>query len=744
MKLLYKLATSAALSAPFTFAPLSLAQDASGNGMLKGGYRFRYVAPVNYNPNGGINEVLAAEGEIDFDGAGNYSIAQGSQYRDNTLSGGNQQAFPFGTTGTYAISAAGIGYIQNPLASIDSSLQVSEFGTVSDGVFTGSATESVGETSSAGGTGIAINDLFVVMAVGTPPTNSTFTSPYWLGVLDFFGGSDAQIKNAIVEINPNGSGGLGTLAVSGSINNFQSGKLLSQTVNGATYNFAPDGGATLNIPQPSGVSTSNALFSGTGSNAKLMFVSSDGNFVLGWTPNGYDIFFGVKALTAALPDTQFKNLYYLANLSDIPLVVKSNTIQSGCGAESFWGSENAYGDGSGVVHQRFLSQYCSNTGGVTDLGLDDYLQSAIGSDGTVADALGNYYAFGASGNAFVSVSNSVDYFSLTIGIHAPSFSGSGVYLSPIGVVNAASWDPITAAVAPGELITLYGAGLSSAHPPPPITGGSPFPNALGTTQVFVGGQPAPILDVSPTKIDAIVPYEVNVGAGYAQVQVNNGGLLSNQVQVYLTDANSGIFAVSELGIGDAIAEHADGSLVNPGNPAQPGETIVLALTGMGTVTPTIPDGAVPPFSPLSYADSFNTTNGLAVLFNDYINNSTGQQATIAFAGLYPGLAGLYQMNVTVPAKVGPGEVYIEVITDQADVEQVTVCVTSCTAPASAVSTAAMAQLRPAQAPSPQGLQHQKARPHIVRTTGLTPIVRPSLQLPARGPERPPALPAPQN
>jgi len=725
MKLFYKLVTIAALSAPLTFAPLTFAQDTSGNSLLKGGYRFRYVAPLNYNASGAITEVVAADGEIDFDGGGNYAIAQGSTFIDNTENSGKPQEFPTGSGGTYAISAAGIGYIQSPLSSLSSSFSsVYEFGTVSDGIFTGSATESVGET------GGAINDLFVVMLVGAPTTNSTFTSPYWLGVLDFPLGGDAQLRNAMVEITPNGSGGLGTLTVTGLTNNYQPGKLLTQTVTGATYNFAADGGATLTLPLPSGVTTSaDAMFTGS----RLMYVSSDGNFTLGWNPNGYDILFGVKALTAPPTDSLFSGLYYLGNLSDLPLVVKSNTIESGCGAESFWGSENAYGNESGVVHQRFLSQYCSSSGSVTDLGLDDYQTAALSSDGTFADTLGNFYAFGASGKAFVSVSNTGGYFSLTIGIHAPSFcGGSSLCLNPIGVVNAASWDPVTAAVAPGELITLYGTGLSSSTLA--NVGGLPFGTSLGTTQVLVNGQPAPIYDVSPTKVDAIVPYEVSTATGYAEVQVNNGGLLSNQVQVYLTDANSGIFAASELGIGDAIALHADYSLVNVAHPAKPGETIIVALTGMGTVTPTVADGAVGPSSPLSYADVYTDTSGcptttpncyLLVLFNDYINNSVGQQATVSFAGLYPNFAGLYQMNVQVPTNVGPGEVYIEVITDAADVEQVTVCVTSC--PAGAASTAATAQLRPTLGSSTKPLKLPRARLHTTGTIKLPPSARPRLR-----------------
>jgi uncharacterized protein (TIGR03437 family) len=693
--------------------------------MLQGSYRFRYVAPYNYNNAGNIIAVVAASGVITFNGAGTYTIAAGSTYIDNTANGGKSQEFPANSGGSYAISSAGIGYVESPLASIPAySFDAVESGTVSDGVFTGSATESLDET------GTGLNDIFVAMLVGTPPTNSTFTSPYWLGALDFSGGGDVLLKNAIVEIAPNGSGGLGNLSITGFDNDYQPGTLLTQTAAGATYSFAADGGATLTLPMPSGVtSAANALLSGS----RLMYVSSDGNFTLGWNPTGYDIIFGVKALTTPAKDSMFSGLYYLANLSDGPPL--SGQANSGCGAESFYGSENADGQEDQIVHERFFSQVCSATGDSTDFGVDDYQLSAIASNGTFSDTLGNYYALGAAGNAFVSVSNSSGYYSLTIGIHAPSFSGSGVYLDPIGVVNAASWQPITAGFAPGELFTLFGSGLSKATLS--NSGGQPFGTSLGTTQVLVNGEPAPIYYVSPNQVSAIMPYATaSSTTGYAEIQVNNGGILSNQVQVFLTDANSGYFSQEQDGIGDAIAEHANGSLVTQSNPAQPGETIVLALTGMGSVTPPIVDGSIGPSGPLSYANNFTTANELLVYFNDYINNSTQQQATVSFAGLYPGLAGLYQMNVVVPTTVGPGDVYIEVITDEADVEEVTVCVTgSCTVEDPSVVSKLVA--RPALTPiAAKALAHLKAPPHMTKMKGRGQITRPgSLRL------RAPAAPA---
>jgi len=305
-----------------------------------------------------------------------------------------------------------------------------------------------------------------------------------------------------------------------------------------------------------------------------------------------------------------------------------------------------------------------------DFGTDD--QIALNPDGSTAvDFNGYEYIFGDGGQAFVAIGTE-GYFSLVVGMHAPAFSGSGVYLNPIGVNNAASFQPITASLAPGEVIALYGTGLSSTTTN--IPGGQVFPTTLGGVSVTIDGIAAPLYFVSPTQLAAVVPYEVASNqSGLANIQVTNNGTPSNVVQMYLTDSAPGSFSQGQNGIGLAAALHAaTNQLITTDNPAQPGEYISLYLTGLGTVTPAIPDGAVGPSSPLSYSDLYNAGN-LTVLFNDYNpNGSTGNSGTIQFAGLVPTLAGLYQINVQVPTSgLGAGDqVYVEFITDAADVNQI--------------------------------------------------------------------------
>lgn len=618
-------------------------QDTSQNGLLKGNYQFRHIAIQTVDQNGNPTEVTATFGLIVFDGAGNYTIT-GTQV-DNTVSNGAAQ--PFTTTGTYAIGSNGTGYISSPL--YPSVYSDYEFGAVAQGVFTGSATESEGQ-------GNVLNDIFIAIPTGTAPTNASFNAAFQTGVLDFAGGASSAIKNALFKLSANGAGGFGTISLTGQASN-QPASTVKQTVTGATYGFNSDGSATLTIPLPSGVTSANALFTGT----KTIFESADGNFILGWTAAGYDIFFGVKALAITGTDSITKGLYFTAGLEDSP------SPTTGSGVDSYYGALSSFGDSAGdaIVHARLnFPNYYSY-----DFGTDDVIQ--LNSDGTLVnpDYTGYQFIFGDAGLAFVGIGTGGD-FALVVGMQAPKFSGPGVYLYPTGVVNAASYQPITASLAPGELITLYGTGLS------PVTmttiGGQPFPTTLGGVSVSIDSIPCPIYYVSSTQIAAIVPYEIASNqTGLANIQVTNNGTPSNTVQMYFQDSAPGVFSQNQLGIGYASALHAvNGTPVDLNSPAQPGEYVSLYLTGLGTVTPSIADGALGPTGTLSVADLYPTY--LSVYFNDYTNGSTGVMGNIQYAGLAPGLAGLYQINVQVPMTgLGAGDsVYVEIVTDTADINQI--------------------------------------------------------------------------
>jgi len=647
MRLLSKLAVLAMFGTPALFA-LTCTGDTSGNSTLKASYRFRNVIPLNFDNNGNVTETVAASGVIVFNGAGGYSVTSGS-YVDNMTSKGAVQTLP-AVSGCYAIGANGTGYMVNPVIQALYNTVVYDYGAASQGVFSGSMTE----TANAG---VGIVDIFVAISpiIANPVTptlnNAIFNSSYWTGVIDYTSGINSNIKNALFNLVPNGAGGLGALTINGQSALQNSGGPVTQNSTGGTYTVASDGTIALSVAAPTGVSTVNSLFTGS----KTMYMSSDGNFILGWSSTGYDIIFGVRTLTNPADQTTLTGTYYTSALE--------LGIQAFCAGAStvdaYSGSMNADGTGNEVVAERLWSPLCLD--GAYDYTADDYTQ--FNTDGTLAftDFAGNLFAAGDGGNAFVGVSGSSQFYSLVVGLKAPSTTGSGVFLSPTGVVNAASFAPITAPLVPGELITLFGTGLAPATLV--SVGGSAFPTSLGGVQVTINQVLAPIYYVSKTQISVIVPYGLaSSSSGLALVQVNNNGQLSNTVTLYSGPALAGLFTQNQNGIGYAIALHPDGSFVSQSNPAKGGETLSFYMTGLGTVTPTVTDGSLGPANPLSYADSYTAgypVGSFIVYFNDY-NNEVFDSATVSYAGLAPGLAGLYQMNVQVPTDVGPGDVYVEV------------------------------------------------------------------------------------
>lgn len=630
----------------FAFSAAAWAQspDTSGNGQLKGTYYFQQLIVAAFDSYDDVTQVASLGGKIVFDGNGSYAIT--GQITDTGVASG--QTKPLSVQGKYGIGSNGMGYLVNPYAPTDTTAY--EFGAVGQGgVLVASSTEG------------NYDDLFVAIpAAATPLTNASFSGSYWMGLVDFSGGSESALKNALFKVSPDGKGSLGTVAVTG--RTASSSTNVTQSFPNAAYSFAADGTATMTIPLPSSLTAASAVLSGT----KNLYLSADGNYFIGGTPGGYDAFIGMRALSSTGSNASFQGLYFLGGFEDY-YTLSDGTY--GNGVDTFYGSLNSNGAGKQIYHERTNAPWLNYT---TDYGIDDY--ETIGTDGTFANSSTFPSVIGAAGNGLLQTGTG-GYFGLVFGVHAPSFSGSGVFLNPIGVTHAASYAPITARVAPGELLTLYGSGLASSTVL--TAGGVPFPSQLGGVQVTINGTPAPIYYVSPGQISAVVPYGLSTSGttAYAQIQVINNGAKSNVVTVYANTDNPGAFTSTQNGLGIVAALRQNGTVVSTANPAKQGEYVSLFLTGLGAVTPSVADGAIGPSSTLAWATE--SQNGvLAVYFNDYTNSVTGVSGTVTYAGLAPGLAGLYQMNVQIPTTVGPGNVYVEFSTDASDVNQAYIPVTN--------------------------------------------------------------------
>lgn len=580
--------------------------DTSGNGMLNGTYYFREVGFVASPSDGSLNDAVALYDTIVFDGNGKYS---GTAHYLDEAQGQIQAGVPI--SGTYSIGAGGFGFLTDPLQS-----GVALRGMVSNGIFIGSSTESSGG-----------NTLLIAAQIPSPaPTVSTFNGAYSMAYMYYpYGLGNSYFTDAQFALNPNGAGNLGTVSMRG----YYSGNgatVTGQVSQGIKY-FASGGAIVITFPiAPYG---SLSLVNGQ----EYLYFSPDGNFVFGGSPQQADMLIGVRTPAAGAPPLLNSSLYYNAGVySDA-----TNMANGVLDLNTYYGSFSLT-SGTVIQHSRLFSALNGTYSSVTT-GLAPTTAGATYKD--------PYDNFTISDGGNVRIGFGVPpYLGIDVALAAPSFSGAGVYLNPVGVVNAGSYAPFTTGLSPGELIVLTGTNLApnTSIGPGDIATTSIFPTKLNNVQVLVDGVAAPLYYVSATQIAAIVPFAASQ-LSIATVQVKNNGVLSNTVTEFMNSTTPGVLTSPANGISAAAALHADYSLVSEQNPAVAGETISVYLTGLGAVFPLIQDGYPGSSDPSSLN---NTAAKIAALVG-------GVSATVGYAGLAPGYAGLYQINLTIPTGLTAGD-----------------------------------------------------------------------------------------
>jgi uncharacterized protein (TIGR03437 family) len=216
-----------------------------------------------------------------------------------------------------------------------------------------------------------------------------------------------------------------------------------------------------------------------------------------------------------------------------------------------------------------------------------------------------------------------------------------VTLTAEGVVNAGSFSR-NRPIAPNEILSLFGNGFTdpcspvpSAANPCPSARSFPLPTQLGATRVTFNGVAAPLLLVTPTQVNMVVPFGLTGPS--VEVVISRGSVSSPPLAIPLAEQSLGIFTVLSNGSGAGILLHADGRLVSREAPTQTEEVLILFGTGMGPVSPAIPTGTPAPATPLS-----ETVVPMRVFFD-------GGEGRILFSGPAPGFVGLYQINVLTPS-----------------------------------------------------------------------------------------------
>jgi uncharacterized protein (TIGR03437 family) len=210
------------------------------------------------------------------------------------------------------------------------------------------------------------------------------------------------------------------------------------------------------------------------------------------------------------------------------------------------------------------------------------------------------------------------------------------------IVNGASFGP---GVAPNTWVTITGSSLAATVRSWAAADfvGSALPTTLDGVTVTINGEKAYTYFISPKQINVLMPSDIPVGSA-VQVVVSNNGYASATASLTTAAVAPAFF---EFGGKYAAATHLNGSYIGPTSlgaaytPAASGETIVVYGTGFGATTPTIANGQV--------------VSGTPTLLTNPTISIGGQNATVVFAGLTPGTAGLYQFNVTLPTGLPSGD-----------------------------------------------------------------------------------------
>lgn len=235
------------------------------------------------------------------------------------------------------------------------------------------------------------------------------------------------------------------------------------------------------------------------------------------------------------------------------------------------------------------------------------------------------------------------------------------------IVGSGLGVPAVTQLSPGGLISIFGQGFAPSGTARALTAADlqngRLPTNLGCTCVAINHRLAPLLYVSPTQINLqapIVPGEDSAGiqvianCGAASQTTSSSQTVSAQAvapEFFFFQLNSsGTNPVVAFDAGTGAAVGVPGLL--PGTvvtPAKPGEYVALYMTGLGQVDP--------PLAPAVLASVAASTAWPASVSLNGVQLGTGD---VLYAGVAPGFAGVYQVNIHVPSNAPDGNLPISV------------------------------------------------------------------------------------
>ena len=353
---------------------------------------------------------------------------------------------------------------------------------------------------------------------------------------------------------------------------------IATTTSGLTYSAAAttfNGGSWLTVMNPSGTTTGTVTINANGTNLNTGTYS------------------GVVTIT--IPAAGNNPINVPVTLTIGPAI----TLSAGPSSLTF----NYQSGGSAPAAQNVM---LSSTGGSvsyttttsTPTGTPNFLSVSPGNGTTPA-------TLSVSLNQSVLSTLSAGNYTGTVTILSPNLPNQTVSVSLTvtappapsisTVVNAASI--LAGSVSPGEFIAIKGADLGPATAVPGQVSQNKFTTTLSGVSVTFDGTPAPLIAVSATQVNAMVPYEI-AGRTTTNVVVTYNTVASPAVQLTVANTAPAIFTANSTGSGQALIQNFPSySLNNSSNPAPKGSFIVIYATGEGVVTPAAASGSITPSVP---------------------------------------------------------------------------------------------------------------------------------------------------
>ena len=203
-------------------------------------------------------------------------------------------------------------------------------------------------------------------------------------------------------------------------------------------------------------------------------------------------------------------------------------------------------------------------------------------------------------------------------------------IAPLGVRNAAQ-AAVSRAIAPGSLISIFGASLAGnleVGPSDPLT------QTLQGVTVTVDDMFLPLIFVSPQQINAQMVSSIAPGTHSLVIRVHGRPETSAQIEVARNAP--GLFSMDWDGVSFGVFVRANGQAVTREMPAQPGETLSLLATGLGSYRQTPPDGFL-----VGESSAYSTADPVDVI-------AGGERVMPLYAGRASAGVGVDIVRFTVP------------------------------------------------------------------------------------------------